>query len=542
MQHLSGIDAAFLHLESPEMPMHVGSLHVLELPPGDDREFFEKVKACLAERLHLADVFTRKLALMPFDLSNPVWVEDDDIDLEHHVRHVSLPRPGSNTQLQQYVARLHSTLLDRSRPLWEFFVIDGLRSGEVALYIKVHHARLDGQAGVALGRAILDTEPAGRRIKPPRPRLHRSDYQLGVAELLGAAISNTAQQVIKLIKALPAVGRSAKSVLVPDKDEQGRRQWPLPRNLDFLAPRTSFNVAITNQRRFAARTVPLAEVKEIAKRAGVSLNDVVLGTVAGALRDYFLGHNELPARALKAAVPVSLRAAGDESANNQVSGVTMTLATDVADPLLRLRTIAAASAGTKTMVGRVKAAIPTDFPMLAAPWLMSGLASLYGRSRLANVLPPLANVVISNVPGVQMQLYFAGARIISFYPVSIPAHGLALNVTVQSYNARLDYGLIGCRRAVPDILDLADALLAEHRKLLALLRAQEAPAESAPAPVVASAPAAKVPAKPRRKAVQQVAATLDDAAAATPARRRASGGGNVNAAPGDKGLRKVASR
>ena len=171
MNHLSGIDAAFLHLESPEMPMHVGSLHVLELPAGYDGDFFEDVKACLAQRLHLADVFTRKLALMPFDLSNPVWVEDEDIDLEHHIRHITLPKPGSNTQLQQYVARLHSTLLDRSRPLWEFFVIDGLRSGEVALYIKVHHARLDGQAGVALGRAIFDTTPEGRHVKPPR-RVH----------------------------------------------------------------------------------------------------------------------------------------------------------------------------------------------------------------------------------------------------------------------------------------------------------------------------------------------------------------------------------
>ena len=133
MNHLSGIDAAFLHLESPEMPMHVGSLHVLELPPGYTGEYFEDVKACLAERLHTADVFTRKLALMPFDLSNPVWVEDEDIDLDHHVRHITLPKPGSNTQLQQYVARLHSTLLDRSRPLWEFFVIDGLRSGEVRI-------------------------------------------------------------------------------------------------------------------------------------------------------------------------------------------------------------------------------------------------------------------------------------------------------------------------------------------------------------------------------------------------------------------------
>ena len=507
MNHLSGIDAAFLHLESPEMPMHVGSLHVLELPPGYEGDFYEDVKACLAERLHLADVFTRKLALMPFDLSNPVWVEDEDIDLEHHIRHITLPKPGSNTQLQQYVARLHSTLLDRSRPLWEFFVIDGLRSGEVALYIKVHHARLDGQAGVALGRAILDTEATGRKIKPPRARLQRNDYQLGVAELLAAAARNTALQVVQLVKALPTVARAAKSVLLPEEGEDGQRAWStkLPKNLDFLAPRTPLNVAITNQRRFAARTVPLAEVKEIAKRTGVSLNDVVMGTVSGSLREYFRAHRELPAKSLTAAVPVSLRAAGDDSANNQVGMMLVRLATQVADPLQRLQAIAESSNSAKTMMGRVKAAIPTDFPMLAAPWLMSGLASLYGRSRLANVLPPLANLVISNVPGVQQQLYFAGAKIVSYYPVSIPAHGMALNVTVQSYNGRLDYGLIGCRRAIPDIMDLADSLLAEHRKLLDLARALEVAAPKE-APVVAPE-AASAKRAPRRKARLTVVAS-----------------------------------
>ena len=510
MNHLSGIDAAFLHLESPEMPMHVGSLHVLELPPGHSGDFFEEVKACLAERLHTADVFTRKLALMPFDLSNPVWVEDEDIDLDHHVRHITLPKPGSNSQLQQYVARLHSTLLDRSRPLWEFFVIDGLRSGEVALYIKVHHARLDGQAGVALGRAILDTEATGRRIKPPRAKLRRNQYQLGVAELLLAAVSNTAQQVVKLVKALPALASAAKTVLLPEKDADGQRPWILPRNLDFFAPRTTLNVAITNQRRFAARTVPLAEVKQIAKLAGVSLNDVVMATVAGALRDYFIGHRELPSKPLSAAVPISLRAAGDETANNQVSMVVMTLATDIADPLQRLKKIAEASVNTKAMVGRLKAAIPTDFPMLAAPWLMSGLASLYGRSRLANVLPPLANVVVSNVPGVQAQLYFAGAKIISYYPVSIPAHGMALNVTVQSYNGRLDYGLIGCRRALPDIADLADALLAEHRKLLQAVLAAASPivVPALPAPPATLAPPAKPRATRRRASPRSASLNL----------------------------------
>jgi diacylglycerol O-acyltransferase / wax synthase len=150
MNHLSGLDATFLHLESPEMPMHVGSLCVLDLPEGfNSDDFYEAAKQRVADRMHLADLFTRKLALIPFDLSNPVWVEDEDIDLEYHIRHITLPKPGSNRQLQQYVARLHSSLLDRSRPLWEFFIIDGLKSGQVALYTKAHHAGMDGQAGVA---------------------------------------------------------------------------------------------------------------------------------------------------------------------------------------------------------------------------------------------------------------------------------------------------------------------------------------------------------------------------------------------------------
>ena len=545
MNHLSGIDAAFLHLESPEMPMHVGSLNVLELPPGYEGDFFEDVKACLAERLHLADVFTRKLALMPFDLSNPVWVEDEDIDLEHHIRHITLPKPGSNTQLQQYVARLHSTLLDRSRPLWEFFIIDGLRSGEVALYTKVHHSRLDGQAGVALGMAIMDTSAQGRQIKPPRARLRRNQYQLGVAELLGAAIRNTALQVVQLVKALPTMGRAARTLLLPEKDKHGQRQWALPKDLNFFAPRTTLNVAITNQRRFAARTVPLAEVKEIAKRTGTSLNDVVMATVAGGLRDYFTGHRELPAKPLSAAVPVSLRAAGDDSANNQVSMVTMTLATDVADPMQRLKVIAAGSASTKAMLGRVKTAIPTDFPMLAAPWLMSGLASLFGRSRLANVLPPVANLVISNVPGVQTQLYFAGAKVISYYPVSIPAHGMALNVTVQSYNGRLDYGLIGCRRALPDISELADSLLAEHRLLLELARAIEVPAQLAPPAAVAKASKAAAADKPARRA-RSIKTASPSTAKRKPARRAAAlnlvGGQEAKAAPKPTAAHKRAAR
>lgn len=514
MKHLSGIDSAFLHLESPEMPMHIGSLNVLDLPEGYSGDFYEDTKAHIQQRMHLAEVFTRKLALMPFDISNPVWVEDEDIDIDYHVRHITLPQPGSNRQLQQYVARLHSSLLDRSRPLWEFFVIDGLKSGQVAVYSKAHHAGLDGQAGVAVAKAIFDLEATGRYVKPPRPRARRNQYQLGVAELLGAAVRNTVLQSVGLVKSLPLMARAAKTVLVPEKDEHGKRDWSLPKGFKIFAPRTSLNVAITNQRTFAGRTVPLAEVKQIAKLLGVSLNDVVMATTAGGLRAYLKENNELPAKPLSAAVPVSLRQEGDTTANNQVSMVVINLATDIKDPLERIRKINESSANAKRMMGRFKAAIPTDFPLPAAPWLMSALASLFSRSRLANVLPPLVNVTISNVAGIPVQLYFAGAKVVSYYPVSIPVHSLALNVTVQSYNGRLDYGLIACRRAVPDVNDLGDAMLAEHRKLLELALAQAPAQVVSPVPVAASA----VPAK--RTGNPKTVSLVPPTAKAPPARKR----------------------
>ena len=496
MNHLSGMDAMFLHVESPEMPMHVGTLNVLRLPEGSSSDFFEQVKLFMTERLHLAAVFTRKLALMPFDLSNPVWVDDEHLDLDHHIRHITLPKPGSNRQLQQTVARIHSSLLDRSRPLWEMYIIDGLRSGEVGLYTKFHHAAIDGQAGIEVGRAIFDTVSSGRLIKPPRAKLQRNQYQLGVAELAGAAVRNTAMQYVKLFRMAPAMAKALKH-LIPEKDANGKRPWKLGKLTDMVGPRTPLNVAVTNQRSFAGRTVAVAEVRSIAKKLGVSFNDVVLATVAGAMRRYMLASDELPAKSLTAATPVSLREAGDTTANNQVSMVIVDLATHLSDPLQRVQRIHATTNERKSTLNNFRSAIPTDFPMFAAPWLVSGMASMYGRSRLANWMPPPANVVISNVAGIQMPLYFAGAEVISYYPVSIVTHGLALNFTVQSYNGRLDYGLVACRRALPDLNELGDYLLAEHRQLLEL--SESIVASTVAIPQQAAQPAA-VLAKARRSA------------------------------------------
>ena len=494
MNHLSGMDASFLHLETPEMPMHVGSLQIADLPEGYAGDYYEDVKRWMASRMHLASVFQRKLALMPFDLANPVWVDDEDVDLDYHVRHVILPRPGTLEQLEKYVARLHSSLLDRSRPRWEIYVIEGLNTGQVAVYNKMHHAAIDGQAGVAIAKALLSGTAVPAPIKPPRPRARTNQYQLGVAELAGAALSNAVTQYIKLFKSLPAVGRALRSVVYPVSDVDGKRHLTLPAGLQ-RAPRTPLNVAITNQRSFAARSLPLAEVKAMAKRSGASLNDVVMAICAGALKRYLADYDCVPDKPLVAGVPVSLREAGNTDPNNQVSMMMVSLATTIADPIERLMAINVSANAGKKLQGNVKGAMPTDFPSLGVPWLMTGLVSLYGRSRLANRLPPIVNVAISNVPGPQFPLYFAGAKLAGFFPVSIPGHGIALNMTVQSYNGSLEVGLTACRRAMPDVADLADYVVEEHHRLRGLIAAL--PVVEPVAVVAATEPVAKKPARPK---------------------------------------------
>jgi len=535
MNHLSGMDASFLHLETPEMPMHVGSLQVLDLPPGYDGDYYEDVKRYMGERMHLAEVFQRKLALMPFELANPVWVDDEDIDLDYHVRHVILPRPGTWAQLEKYVARLHSSLLDRSRPLWEIYVIEGLKTGQVAIYNKMHHAAIDGQAGVAVIKAMLGVTPVPAPIKPPRSRPRTNQYQLGVAELAAAAASNTVQQYAKLVKALPAAAKALANVFMPVSEDDGKRRFTLPKGWQ-RAPRTPLNVAITNQRSFAARSLPLAEIKQMAKLCGASLNDVVLAVCAGALKRYLAEYNCTPDKPLVAAVPVSLREAGNTDPNNQVSMMMVSLATDVDDPLERLVAINTSSAAGKKLTGNIKAAIPTDFPSLGVPWIMSGFALLYGRSGLANRMPPLVNVAISNVPGPQVPLYFAGAKVASYFPVSIPTHGIALNMTVQSYNGALEVGLTACRRAMPDLADLADYVVQEHKKLLALVKAREAEATAATVAATAEpAPPVKAP-KPAAKPPRARTATAPRTRA-TPAGRK--GAKPVAPAPAPPARRKA---
>ncbi len=513
MDHLSGIDASFLHFETAETPMHVGSLMLFDLPEGYKGDYYEDVKALIGKRMHLGSLFHRKLAPMPFELAEPVWIEDDDIDLDYHVRSVTLRRPGTMAELEVLVGRLHSTLLDRSRPLWEVYVIEGLGNGQIAYYTKAHHSGVDGKAGVELAKVLYDASPEVRDVRPPRIARAGSTYQLGVAELLQAAISNSVAQYTKLGRMLP---QAAKALQTVGALIAARKQEPGARSLDLaLAPKSIFNVPITNQRSYSVLSLPLAEVKALGKQVGGTVNTVVMAMCSGALRRFLLERNLLPEKSLIAMVPVSLRAADDDSMNNQVSAIRVDLATDLADPAERFKAIHASSEAAKAVVSELKPVLGADIPITGSPWLLTGLASLYGRSNLASRLPPMANVAISNVPGIPIRLYMAGARMAHYYPVSIPYHGMALNMTVQSYDGQMEFGLTACRRALSqaESHELVEHLLEALREIQALHPPAAAEIDVAAEAATATQPAAAddAPAKPARARKKS-----------TPARKRAA--------------------
>jgi diacylglycerol O-acyltransferase / wax synthase len=468
MDQLSGMDASFLHLETPETPMHVGSLMLFELPEGYTGDYYEAVKALLGKRLHLSAFLNRKLAQMPFQLAEPVWIEDDDIDLDYHVRTVTLRRPGTMAQLEQHVARLHASLLDRSRPLWEMYVIDGLESGLVAFYTKAHHSGVDGKAGVELAKVLYDTSSQIREVPPPRRKRTGGQYQLGVTELLQAAATNAAQQYRKLAELLPAAAKAldtAARVVASQRSERGERSLNLG-----LAPSTIFNDSITNQRSYSTMSLSLADIKDLGRRVGGTVNTIVMAMCSIALHHFLKERDLLPKEPLIAMVPVSLRAEGDAAMNNQVAAVRVDLATDIEDLPARFRAIHASSEAAKAVVKELKPVLGVDIPITGSPWLMTGLASLLGRSNLVSRFPQVGNVAISNVPGPPITLYMAGAKMAHYFPVSIPYHGSALNITVQSYAGLLEFGLTACRRILSqdESYELIDHLRTALREIQAL--------------------------------------------------------------------------
>ena len=471
MKPLSGLDALFLHLETPATPMHVGAVHLLQLPKGHRGDFVDDVKRHVARRLPLSPVFTRQLAEMPLNFANPVWVRADEVDLDRHIHRIRLPRPGTQRQLEAAVARLHAKCMPRDRPLWAFHIIEGLQSGDLALYTKVHHATLDGAAGVAFAQALLDFTPKPRKVAPA-PR--RGGEHPSLADLVGTAVRTTGVQGVKVIKQLPQLATALARLVKGGGAGFGR-------NLAF-GPRTGFNGQIDAPRSFATASLPLDRVKQVAAAHGATINEVVLTVIGGALRRYLDAHGGVPRKSLIAAVPVSLREAGNTEATTLATMTLASLATDIEDPAARLVEVRAASAAAKAVMKQLRGAVPTDFPSLGLPWLLSAAAGLYGRLGVANRIPPIANLVVSNVPGPPMPFYLAGARLKTYWPVSIVEHGLGLNITLQSYAGSLDFGLIAARSGLPDLHRVARGLLEAFAELEAAPPPVSRPEANGPAP------------------------------------------------------------
>lgn len=539
VQHLSGLDAAFLYLETPQMPMHVGALHTFALPPGYAGDFVADVRRHLKARVHLAPPLGRKLLELPMNIANPAWIAAP-VDFDWHVVGLKLPRlaRGSDgmAEAEALVSKLHSRLLERDRPMWRFHVLTGFRPAPdgsviVGLYTQLHHAAVDGQAAVALGQAILDLGAAPRAVDAPLAK--PGAVRLGLAERLGGALAHQMKQVSDLARKLPATtgtlgkavggaaaGSAKRAMLdaaaraasrwIEVRDAQGRKLGKGVGSLG-LAPRTVFNATVGRRRSFGSASLPMAELQLVRKAFDASLNDVVLAVCSGALRQVLRERDALPKASLVAAVPVSLRAAGDGSASNQASMSVVSLGTHLATPARRMAHIQQATAAMKAMLLNVKSVLPTDFPTLGVPWLLTGLTALYGKARMAERIPPIANVVISNVPGPAVPLYLAGARMLSNHPTSIVVHGVALNITVQSYNGSLEFGVMACAKAMPEVRSFTAALHASHGELLALARRQ----------MTKAAPASAARPTPSRKAAT-TSPTQRRVAKATPRRSAAA--------------------
>jgi diacylglycerol O-acyltransferase / wax synthase len=480
---LSAMDASFLYLETPEMPMHVGSMAIFRLPEGYKGDFFEDFKAMIASRLHIAPILKPRLEKAPLDIDHPSWVEDDQFDIDRHIFRASLPAPRDRATLERIVGWMHAKLLNRARPLWEFYVFEGMKDNEIGLYSKMHHACIDGGAGAALTNMIYDLTPVPREIEPPTERakvgqeprdiaanlidsyqqLWRQPFDASAAakgiELprsgksdLGSILFDNAmfqiENAVKFAGNVPTLLKSVSDVVGKIADPKSRDSI-----VGMMSPPTLLNKQISSERSFAGVSIPLSRAKAVAKAAGGKLNDVVLAISSGVVRRYLVERGALPSKSMTAAVPISLREEGNTDANNQVFGMICSIATNVEDPKTRLETIIAQSTKSKEISHPLRALMPqvSNVSMLGAPIMMQILALLYSRSSLSDVLPPTANITVSNVPGPRQTLYAAGAELLHIFPVSISTHGLALNITVQSYRDQLDFGFIAGANIIPHV-------------------------------------------------------------------------------------------
>ena len=441
----------FLVPESRDQPMHVGGLQLFRPPEGAGPDYLTGLyREAIEAHGEVAPLFRRRPYRGWSTLGQWAWVDDGEIDLEHHIRHSALPRPGRIRELLALTSRLHSSLLDRHRPLWETHLIEGLEDGRFAVYGKIHHAVMDGVSALRLTERSLSTDPDARDLPMPyamsSTRRRRADREeQGVVEAVTSAAGTVVSAVADTVGLTPRLLALAVNAL--------REQSAA---LPGQAPRSMLNVPITGSRRFAADDWELARIRKVGKKAGATINDVVLAMCAHALRDYLIEQDALPDAPLVAMSPVSLRTSSDDDEDdggNAVGAVLVSLGTEIPDPEARLLAIRASTRQAKESLRGL-----SQFQVTAlSAAVMSPLVVNYALGT-HHLLRPAFNLVISNVPGPQHPLYWNGARLDGMYPLSIPLAGQALNITITSYNGRAHFGLTGCRRTVPHLQRLLSYL------------------------------------------------------------------------------------
>ncbi len=456
MHKLSSTDSLFLLNESRETPMHVGGVNLFTIPDDSDEvEFLADLSNLLRENVALRFPFGQRLKACRLPNALPTrWEEDPKLDMDYHVRHSALPRPGRYRELFSLVSRLHSTLLDRSRPLWEFNLIEGLQNRQFATYSKVHHCVMDGALGMHISNSMFSTDPDARSEFSPFSLASYKRYKRELAESLGEQdIDSPTPDEVKSVSSMLSetfgttinVGRALGRSLEVYLSRDSRLQMPWND-----VPQTPFNRRITGARRFVAQSWAFQRVYAIGKALEGTLNDTVLAMCAGALRKYLQTHAELPTSSLKSMVPVSLRQKGDIESKNAVAAIVGDLATNIADTELRYRKIQESVRKGREFVEQYsRREIDLYTMFMQAPALAVGLLGIEDKF-------PAYSTVISNVPGPRQKMYWNGAALDGMYPASAINHGTGLNITLVSNNENLDFGITACLHSMPHAQRLID--------------------------------------------------------------------------------------
>ena len=447
---LSPLDVSFLYMETPTTAMHVGGVAVFQ-PPEDGFDY-ERLVELISERIALVPRYRQKVKQVPGRLANPVWVDDEDFDVTYHVRRSALPRPGSDAQLRELVGRLQSRQLDRNRPLWEIYLVEGLEGGRVGVVTKTHHAMVDGVAAVDIGTVILDLTPEPREVPADDWRPKREP---GAASLMVGAVTDLVKRPTQALDTARAAAVDARATVGKVGAVAGGL-LSSARTIARPAPDSPLNVPIGEQRRFGVAKTDLDDYKRVRKAHGGTVNDVVLATVAGALRTWLLtrGESVNPATTVRAMVPVSVRGEDPKGQlGNRVSSYFVDLPVGEGNPVMRLHQVSFAMRGHKESGQSVGADALVQLSGFAPPTLHS-----LGARVASSFTRRLFNLVVTNVPGPQFPLYAAGARMLEMYPVVPLAKGQAVSVGLTSYDGRVFYGLNADRDAMPDIDVLAQCI------------------------------------------------------------------------------------